>query len=102
MGDKGIRPLISVICPVYNAEDYLQHTLECIKNQTYKELEILLIDDGSIDNSLEICLLEAKKDGRIKVIHTHNNGVASARNLGLSKDCRKSQVNMFRSLIAMI
>ena len=80
-----MRPLISVICPVYNAEDYLQQTLECIKNQTYKELEILLIDDGSIDNSLEICFIEAKKDERIKVIHTDNNGVASARNLGLSK-----------------
>lgn len=80
-----MRPLISVICPVYNAEDYLQQTLECIINQTYKELEILMIDDGSNDNSLAICLREAKKDGRIKVIHTDNKGVASARNLGLSK-----------------
>ena len=80
-----MRPLVSVICPVYNAEDYLLQTLECITKQTYEELEILMVDDGSNDNSLEICLKEAEKDGRIKVIHTENNGVACARNLGLSK-----------------
>ena len=76
-----MRPLVSVICPVYNAEDYLQQTLECIINQTYKELEILMIDDGSSDNSLAICLREAKKDERIKVKYRKQNGhISNASN----------------------
>ncbi len=75
--------LISVIIPIYNAEEYLDSCIESIVNQTYKELEIILIDDGSADRSSEMCDEWAKKDSRIKVIHTENGGGARARNFGL-------------------
>ena len=75
--------LISVIVPVYNVEEYLDRCIESIVNQTYKNLEILLIDDGSTDNSYNICDKWAKKDNRIKVVHKENGGVSSARNVGL-------------------
>lgn len=78
------KPLISVIVPVYNTEEYLKNMLESIVNQTYQNLEILLIDDGSTDSSGIICDQYANKDARIKVIHTRNSGVATARNLGLA------------------
>ncbi len=74
---------ISVIVPVYNIGKYIGRCLESIINQTYDNLEILVIDDGSKDNSGEICDHYAQKDGRIKVIHKENGGVSSARNLGL-------------------
>lgn len=75
--------LFSIIVPLYNVEDYLIQCLESIINQTYKNLEIILIDDGSTDNSGKICDEYQKKDKRIKVIHKENGGVASARNIGL-------------------
>ena len=75
--------LISVIVPVYNVEKYLSRCLDSIINQTYKNLEIILIDDGSPDNSGKICDEYAKQDSRIKVIHKENGGVSSARNVGL-------------------
>lgn len=75
--------LISVIIPVYNVEKYLNQCIESIINQTYKNLEIILIDDGSTDNSGEICENYSKKDPRIKVIHQKNSGVSSARNKGI-------------------
>lgn len=74
---------ISVIIPVYNAENYLKRCLDSVINQTYKNLEIILIDDGSTDNSGEICDEYAKTDNRIKVIHKENGGVSQARNEGL-------------------
>ncbi len=74
---------ISVIIPVYNIEKYISRCLKSIINQTYDNLEILVIDDGSKDNSGKICDNYAKKDKRIKVIHKENGGVSSARNLGL-------------------
>lgn len=70
---------ISVIVPIYNAEKYLTKCLESIINQTYKELEIILIDDGSIDNSLKICREYQKKDSRIIVISQNNSGAYKAR-----------------------
>ncbi|MBO5204316.1 MAG: glycosyltransferase family 2 protein [Clostridia bacterium] len=76
--------LVSIIIPVYNVEKYLPECLESVINQTYKNLEILLIDDGSPDNSGKICDEYAEKDARIKVIHKENGGVSSARNLGLN------------------
>ena len=76
--------LISVIIPVYNVEKYLNRCIESVINQTYKNLEVILIDDGSTDNSGKICDEYAKKDNRIKVIHKQNGGVSSARNAGLS------------------
>ncbi len=75
--------LISIIIPVYNVEKYLRKCLDSIINQTYKKLEIILIDDGSTDNSGKICEEYAKKDDRIIVIHKENAGVSSARNRGI-------------------
>ena len=75
--------LISVIVPVYKAEKYLDKCVQSIVNQTYKNLEIILVDDGSPDNCPQICDEWAKKDGRIKVIHKENGGVSSARNTAL-------------------
>lgn len=75
--------LISIIVPVYNVELYLDKCMESIVNQTYKNLEIILIDDGSTDDSGKKCDEWARKDNRIKVIHKENGGVSSARNVGL-------------------
>lgn len=77
--------LISVIVPIYNAEKYLQKCLDSIIQQTYTYLEIILIDDGSIDRSMEICDSYTKKDGRIQVIHKKNQGVSAARNDGIKR-----------------
>lgn len=78
-------PLLSVIVPVYNVEKYLNKCIESIVNQTYKNLEIILVDDGSPDNCHLICDDWAQRDGRIKVIHKKNAGVSSARNAGLDE-----------------
>lgn len=75
--------LISIIVPVYNAEKYLAKCIESIINQTYSNLEIILINDGSTDNSLEICNIYSKQDNRIKIIDKKNEGVSVARNLGI-------------------
>ncbi len=74
---------ISVIIPVYNVEKYLEECLTSVVNQTYKNLEIILVDDGSPDNCPQICDEWAKKDDRIIVIHKQNGGLSSARNAGL-------------------
>lgn len=76
---------ISIIVPLYNAEMYIEDTLESIINQSYKNFELILIDDGSKDKSLQICNSYSKKDSRIKVIHIDNHGVSYARNLGIEK-----------------
>lgn len=77
------QPLISVIVPVYNVEKYLDVCIESIVTQTYQNLEIILVDDGSKDHSPEICDEWGTKDNRIKVIHKANGGASSARNMGL-------------------
>ncbi len=77
--------LVSVVVPIYNVEKYLQKCLTSICNQTYKNLEILLINDGTKDNSLKICNETAKKDERIKVISQKNGGLSKARNTGLKE-----------------
>lgn len=76
-------PLISVIVPVYQIDRYLGSCIESILSQTYKNLEIILVDDGSPDRCPDICDLYAKKDNRIKVIHKSNGGLVSARKAGL-------------------
>lgn len=74
---------ISVVVPVYNAEKYISVCVESLLAQTYKVLEILLVDDGSTDRSYEICGEYAQMDGRIRVIHQENQGVGAARNTGI-------------------
>lgn len=76
---------ISVIVPVYNVEQYLERCVDSIINQTYKNLEIILVNDGSTDNSGQLCDELAKKDGRIRVIHKKNGGLSDARNVGIAE-----------------
>lgn len=78
------EPLISVIVPVYNVERYIKRCIDSILAQTYTNLEIILVDDGSTDCSGEICDAYAVADSRIKVIHINNSGQAEARNLGIT------------------
>ena len=75
--------LISLIVPAYNAESYVAECLESIQNQTYMNLEIILVDDGSKDTSGDICDQYAAYDERIKVIHQENGGLSAARNTGI-------------------
>ena len=86
MQDNSIRdsvPLVSVIVPVYHVEKYLKQCIDSILTQTYQNLEILLIDDGSPDRCGEICDCYESADGRVKVIHKENGGLSAARNYGL-------------------
>ena len=75
--------LVSVIIPAYNIEDYIGRCLDSVLSQTYKNLEILVVDDGSSDCTGEILDDYEKKDQRIRVIHKENGGVSSARNIGI-------------------
>ena len=77
------NPLISVVVPVFNGERYLQKTVDSILSQTYKNIEIILVNDGSTDNSSNVIKTIAKRDSRVKPIHVKNGGVAAARNVGL-------------------
>ena len=77
--------LVSVIVPVYNVEDYLDRCIGSVVSQTYHNLELILVDDGSPDRCPEICDNWTRKDARIKVIHKPNGGVSSARNAGLEE-----------------
>lgn len=78
-------PLISVIVPVYNVEKYLKRCLDSIRKQTYSNIEILLIDDGSTDQSGRICDEFAKLDSRVRVLHKNNGGLSDARNVGIEE-----------------
>lgn len=86
-------PLISVIVPVWNVESYLRTGLNTITGQTWMNLEILLVDDGSTDSSGSICDEYARSDSRIRVIHQSNTGLSGARNRGL--DCARGQFIYF-------
>lgn len=77
--------MISVIVPIYRVEKYLSRCIESILNQSYKDIEVFLVDDGSPDNCGEICDRYARKDNRITVIHQKNAGVSAARNAGLNR-----------------
>lgn len=78
-------PVFSVIVPVYNGEQYLHKCVDSILSQTFSDLELILVDDGSTDNCPKICDEYAMKDSRVKVIHQVNQGVSIARNMGLSE-----------------
>ena len=75
--------LVSIIVPVYNCEEYIEKCIISILNQTYKYIELILVNDGSIDNSGYLCDVFAKLDSRVKVTHMKNLGVSSARNQGI-------------------
>ena len=77
-----MEDLVSVVVPVYNSEKYLEDCLDSIINQTYRNLDIILVDDGSTDSSGDICEKYAQKDSRITVIHKVNGGNGDARNEG--------------------
>lgn len=78
-----MNSLVSVIIPVYNVEGYIDRCMESILSQTYANIEIILVDDGSPDSCPQKCDDWAKRDRRVKVIHKLNGGVSSARNAGL-------------------
>ena len=80
---KETSPEISVIVPVYNVEHYLNRCVDSILAQTYSDLEILLVDDGSTDSSGAICDAYAQQDARVQVIHKKNGGLSGARNCGI-------------------
>ena len=77
------QPLVSVIVPIYNAKDHIARCVESIHRQTYRNLQILLLNDGSQDVSLEVCRMFAQVDGRITLIDKENSGVSATRNLGM-------------------
>lgn len=83
--NSNVLGMITIIVPVFSVEQYLPHCITSILNQTYTNLEILLIDDGSQDKCGVICEEYAKKDSRVRVFHTENRGLAAARNLGLKE-----------------
>lgn len=74
---------VSVIVPIYNVEQYLHRCVDSVVNQTYKDIEIILVDDGSTDDSLKICIEYADKDSRIRIVHQENQGLVSARKAGI-------------------
>ena len=80
-----MEELVSIILPIYNAEKYLERCLESIITQTYANIEIILINDGSTDNSINIIKEYAIKDSRIIIIDKENEGVSVARNIGILK-----------------
>lgn len=81
---KNMEPIISIIVPVYNGEKYIAECLESIRKQSYKNLEIIVVDDGSSDNSLQILREYEGKDSRIRVVAKENGGVSSARNAAMN------------------
>ena len=79
------KGLVSIVIPVYNGEKYLSRCLDSVIAQTYSHIEIILVDDGSKDGSLNVCMNYASKDNRIYVETKENTGVSDTRNLGMSK-----------------
>ena len=80
---RSTQKLVSIVVPVYNVEKYLREAVDSVCAQTYPEWELLLVDDGSTDQSGAICDEYAQTDERIRVFHTDNRGVSCARNLGI-------------------
>lgn len=84
LGDLIMNDLISVIIPAYNAEKHIKRCLDSIVNQTYKKLQIIVINDGSLDNTERILKSYSQKDGRLTIVNQQNTGVSQARNNGIS------------------
>ena len=78
---------ITVVVPIYNAEQYIERAVKSLLNQTTNEIEIILVDDGSKDNSIEICKNYLNQDKRVQLIHQENSGVSAARNRGIEQAC---------------
>lgn len=78
-----MKKLISIVLPIYNVENYIEKCMESVLNQTYKNIEIILVDDGSPDNCPIICDQYVKEDNRVKVVHKENGGLSDARNAGI-------------------
>ncbi len=78
-----MKPLVSVIVPVYKVEPYLERCLDSLLNQTLKEIEIIIIDDGSPDRCGQICDAYAARDDQFRVVHQENRGLSAARNVGI-------------------
>lgn len=76
-------PLVSVIIPIYNAEKYMNRCIDAVLNQKYKNIEVILINDGSVDSSKKICQKYCEKDNRVICISKNNEGVSKARNAGI-------------------
>ena len=74
---------VSIITPIFNGERYIENYIRCLARQLYSDIEVILVDDGSTDNTLDMCEKYARKDQRIKVFHKENGGPSSARNLGI-------------------
>lgn len=83
------KDLISIIIPVYNVETYVNRCLTSVQNQTYDNIEVIIVDDGSTDDSGVICDAMSVKDSRLKVLHKPNGGLSSARNVGIETACGK-------------
>jgi glycosyltransferase involved in cell wall biosynthesis len=79
------QPLVSVIIPAYNAENFIAKTLESVLSQTYQNIEVLVVDDGSTDTTAEIVKSFVQKDSRVSLLQQSNAGVAAARNLAIEK-----------------
>lgn len=92
-----MKEIISIIVPVYNVEAFVRRCVASILRQTYRNIEVILVDDGSTDNSSKICDELAANDTRIKVIHKRNGGLSSARNRGIIE----SKGDFFGFVVAM-
>ncbi len=80
-----MNELVSIIVPIYNVSEYLERCIKSLINQTYKNIEIVLVNDGSTDNSLDICKKYQNKDKRIVVLDKTNGGLSDARNYGIER-----------------
>ena len=92
--DNTQKPMFSIITPIFKVEQYLRDCVESLINQTYQDIEIILVDDGSPDHCPKICDEYAKKDSRIKVVHKENGGLVSARQAGALKVTGKYMINV--------
>ena len=83
--NNGMQPLLSILVPIYNVSKYLERSINSIMNQTYENIEVICVDDGSTDNSLNLLLKMQEKDSRISIIHKRNGGLVSARKAAMKK-----------------